>query len=144
MNTNLNWPPDPPSPCPDNNFGLSKEQSEGSDEARLNFLKLWDDWECAHPDDPVGTTYMQEYQARAMGGTQEIPTPVAQKLAPVQLSSYNLCGRPREISPDTKKVFIRIKIEVELYDRVKTFASIQGTSYSNIIRSALDAYLPKN
>lgn len=137
----LNYPPLPPSPCPVNNFGKGVNY-EPTDEDRIRFLTLWDDWESAHPDDPDGTQYITKYQA-ACKDTNPVPVLPPQTFPPSEESyTPKPCrkfGRPRTIFAETMQV--RFIITQEQRAALQAKASRENRTMSDILRQAIDSVI---
>lgn len=58
----LNYPPDPISPNPQNNFFLGDLDSDLKGEKRVRLMELWEKWSDLYPDDPEGLAYCRKYQ----------------------------------------------------------------------------------
>lgn len=141
----LNWPPNPPSPCPANNFGAGVN-ADISDEQRIFFLQKWDEWESAHPDDPMGDTYIEQYNARAkeVCHVTKAPEPEIFVNAPVTQPKpieprpieVRAPGRPRvSFAPTMQTRFI---IREDQHMALKQEADLTNTSMSEILRKLID------
>jgi len=142
--TELNWPPNAPSPCPSNSFGMGNE--ELTDQDRILHLKLWDIWESEHPDDPTGEVYLKQYNEKAKGEPTPTPTvieqpqPSAAAQRATEFVKHKLHGRPVTVLIGEWKE-VRYRLPKAIYEALCAKSVSEGITLTSIVTRALQREL---
>ena len=108
--TPLQYPPLPPSPCPLNYFGRGENYVMPEDMAlRIEMENKWEEWETAHPEDPDGSIYLDQYKELQKANPvffKTPPPPIEFDEAPTKRGP----GRPK--APETS---LEATVRVVLY-----------------------------
>lgn len=155
--TDLNWFPDPPTPCPANNFGKGANYIPTDDE-RLEMLAQWDLWETAHPEDGTGSIYLEHYEERALEFSKSNPTTTTPKvfedphgmLVAPPVPQYTPTstqvpadkrkrGRERTVPITKNTTQVRLILTVEQFQKFKDYAKAVDKSMSELLRGFIDS-----
>jgi len=139
-----NWPPEPASSCPLNNFGRGVDYTPTTDEERTTLITEWEAWETEHPDDPDGAIYLEQYKVKLaelqnanpaffVTGNKEISEKTK------EIVKNGKPGRPR--TSEGEKTRLTLYFSASLLDAFAIKCNSNGISMSKAVTAFAESYI---